>query len=71
MCSRFIEDFTNKVIEKSCCEACAERKKLCKGPYDFNYINPVLCNMIGDIRYIIPEEIPIYLDLLLNCLHHQ
>ena len=71
MCSRFIEDFANKVVEKSCCEACEQRKKLCKGPYDFNYINPSLCNMIGNLPYMISGENPNYLDLLLSCLHHQ
>jgi hypothetical protein len=71
MCSRFIEDFTNKVVEKSCCSACETKKKLCQGPNDFDYITEILCNIVQKDFYIYSTNIATYINLILSCLHNK
>lgn len=73
-CHNFVEDFSNKVAEKIC-NSCKALNKICKGPRDFNYISPEICDIIiadfDDYGTPSGEKLNTYYDVLLSCLHNN
>jgi len=73
MCNRFIEDFAEKVIEKSVfCESCNNRRKNCKQLDDeYNHMNKeLLLNILhGDTMCDMPKRIR--KDIVLSFLHNK
>ena len=79
MCSRFIEDFANKVAEKACCEACLGKTKLCKAlnNQDFRYFSHETCLYVDPFVQFLSDRTTrkkieqYYIDILLSCLHNR
>lgn len=66
MCQRFINDFVEKVIEKSkCCSSCDTRKKVCKN-YNDEYIHLEIEHTTKGF-YHLPKEI--WGNVLITTLH--
>jgi len=70
MCDRFLNSFVDKVIEKSCCESCKNRRNLCKNLDDeYNHLDRKTIKEIIRYDHDIPEKL--YKDLILSFLHNQ
>ena len=72
MCQRFIEGFTNRVIEKAiCCDFCLDKNKKCLIPNSFNYLpKDIYSYIIGhdEVKtYFFSEET--CKDIVLSSLH--